>query len=477
MSSSKRFLCFCLSFAGGVFLDSFFSVSLILFIFALAFSVFLFSVLRQRKKAVFAGFCLLFLLAGAARHSAELSKLGDCEEKQEAVVRGVVSRDPDVRETHQKVTVGKTLITAGKYENIEYGDFLEVKGALEEPEVFEGFNYKDYLKKEGVCCVMYYPEVEISERNRGNFLYEKIFSLKKDLRRIISENISPPEASVLGAIVLGDKRKISSAWQEKLNFAGVRHLTAVSGMHIAVLTAIIMSFLIGLGLNRQRSFYLTIFLAFLFVALTGFQSSAIRAAVMGGIFLTAQRLGRASVSFRALVMAAVLMLAFNPFLLRLDAGFQLSFMAVAGIIYLSPFFRKILKKAPESFQIKGILAMTFSAQVFTLPLLIYNFGYFSLVSPFTNLLIVPLLPLIMVLGFAFLFSGLIWSKLAWFFSIPLDFLLKYLTGIVEIFSSFSFSACRIEISWLWLIAVYLVIGFSAWKINKEEKNKEFDCLN
>jgi len=111
--------------------------------------------------------------------------------------------------------------------------------------------------------------------------------------------------------------------------------------------------------------------------------------------------------------------------------------------------------------------LTLSAQIFTLPILIFNFGYFSLVSPLTNILIVPLLPFIIAIGFVFAFSGMVFQPLGWLLSLPVGFLLIYLTKVVDFFSSFSFTAFFLEISWAWLIICYLILGLLTWWLQRK----------
>jgi len=224
----------------------------------------------------------------------------------------------------------------------------------------------------------------------------------------------------------------------------------------------------------------------LFIIMTGLQPSAIRAGIMGGLFLLGQYLGRLSVSSRAIIFAATLMLIQNPLLLRLDVGFQLSFLAMMGIIYLMPIFRDyFLKWFPiEWFQkhwwlswlptksLGSILAMTLAAQVFTLPILIYNFGYMSLVAPLTNVLIVPLLPFVMGLGFIFGILGMIFQPLGWMFSWPAWLLLTYVTKIVDFFSNLPLASLIIEnLHWIWLIIAYLILGSLTWRLNQKQKLK------
>lgn len=445
------------------------------------------------KKLVVLGFCLLFLILGVWHHQQaesritnnELRKYNDLEQKVTLI--GAVIKEPNIREENIKLTVkieelycencsrsidGKILVTVNRYSRYNYGDKLKIIGRLQTPKVFEDFNYKNYLAKDGVYSVMYKPKIELLTINDGepfSVIYEKILQFKDRLRQSIYRSLSPPQSAILGAMILGDKRKMPSELKEKLNIAGLRHITAVSGMHVAILTSILMTFLLGLGFWRQHSFYFTIILIALFIVLTGLQASAVRAGIMGGLFLLAQHLGRPNRSSRAIVFAATIMLLHNPLLLRLDIGFQLSFLAMLGIIYLSPTFNNWFKFIPEEhfLNLRSILAMSFSAYFFTLPILIYNFGRFSTVALITNLLVLPSIYWIMIFGFVFGLAGLIWQPLAWVLSWPAWLLLTYVVKIIDWFSQIPWAQLTLEISWFWLVVAYLFLGMIAWRLHKK----------
>jgi len=497
MSYSKLFLYCNLSFLGGIFLNSFLKIPqptlwffLILILVLVIFIKF--------KKLVTITLCVLFLFVGIWRHQiAELRIINDEMRKynnypKSITLSGVVTKEPEIKDNTQ-LTIEvesingllesefqnlkkRILIITDKYPNYEYGDRLKITGKLKTPENFSDFNYKDYLAKDGIYSVMYWPEIELLERGKytsvTRAVYSKILDLKNSLREGIYQNLSPPQSSILGAIILGDKREISEEWKEKLNLAGVRHITAVSGLHVAVLTTVLMSLLLWLGFWRQQAFYFTIFLITFFIVMTGLQSSAIRAGIMGGLFLLGQYLGRLSISSRTIVFAGAVILVQNPLLLRLDVGFQLSFLAMLGIIYLLPTFKEWLKFIPSE-NLKSILAMTFSAYLFTLPILIYNFGYISLIAPITNILIVPFLYWIMIFGFIFGIIGIAWGTLGWVFSFPAWFLLTYLTKVVDFFSQPWTTKTLENIHWIWLMISYLILSFLTWKLNKKKNQPIF----
>lgn len=441
----------------------------------------------SKSKMFLIGFCFICFLLAVWRgqvielriKNSELNKYNDSDE--EVVLVGTVVKEPDVRNTNTKLTIQingeKILATVNRYPEYKYGDELKIIGRLQTPPILEGFDYKDYLENKGIYSVIYWPKIEtiINQEGRGpvSTFYGKILDFKDRLRESIYQNISPPQSSILGAVILGDKDRMSNDLKEKLNIAGVRHITAVSGLHIVLISGILMSLLISFGFWRSQAIYISLVVLFLFIALTGFQVSSIRAGIMGGLFLLGQRIGRKSISSRAIVMAAAVMLAINPLLLFHDVGFQLSFLAALGIIYLSSAIRRWLRFVPEIklLPLRSILTMTFSAYLFTLPILIYNFGSISLVAPLTNILILPFIQWIMLSGFLFGLAGIFWSGLGWFLSFPCWFLLTYLLKVVDLFSH-SWAAKSLEnIHWLWLVISYLILGLFVWYIRKREKLK------
>ncbi len=451
MTKSQVFRYFCLSFVGGIFINSIFLLPQMLLLGFLIFGLILISVpssLNFKKRAGFvvAGFCLMFLVAGVWRHQTVLLKIPQIKEEN-VNFTAIVVEDPDIRETSTGLTLkeaepqsigGKILVIIWRYPEYRYGDKLKITGKLQAPPVFEGFNYRDYLKKDGVFAIMNWPEIEVVGSSYGNLASEALFSFKNKFKESIRRFISPPESGILEALVFGDESGISKEWKDKLNFTGTRHIAAVSGMNISIIASLILNFLLAVGFWRKQAFYFSAVLLVLYILMIGAPASAVRAGIMGGILLYSQYLGKLSSAGRSLVFAATLMLFLNPLLLMLDVGFQLSFLAVLGIIYLQPRFLKWLRKIPEPkiFPLKSTLAATFAAQVFTLPILIYNFGYVPILSPAANILIVPFLAPLTILLFIFGLSSIIFWPLGYILSWPVWLSLSYITSVIDIFSKF-----------------------------------------
>jgi len=167
------------------------------------------------------------------------------------------------------------------------------------------------------------------------------------------------------------------------------------------------------------------------------------------------------------------MLTFNPLLLRYDVGFQLSFLAVLGIIYIKPIFDKWLEKWQKKEELSGVLhiiTMTLAAQIATLPVLIYNFGRISFISPIANVLIVPALSYIMGLGLAFNLGTVLWSFLGKILVWPTYIGLTYIVCLTDYLSQFPFAAREISnVHWIWLIGYYILLIGWLWQYRKRKK--------
>jgi competence protein ComEC len=206
--------------------------------------------------------------------------------------------------------------------------------------------------------------------------------------------------------------------------------------------------------------------------LTGAQPSSVRAGIMGSLVLLALFSGRLSDPKNAILCAASFMILINPKVLKYDIGFQLSFLATIGIIYLSPFLKKILKFIPNTFKFREMVMMTISAQILTLPIIIYNFERLSLIAPLANVMVVPLVPLIMTSGLLVGISGMVWIVLGKIFSFVSWALLSYEIFVVNMLSKVPFASLEIEKIWQgWIIIYYAVIIYIIWYLRMKDRKK------
>src|SRR4030042_738367 len=299
MSVSKIFLFFFLAFVVGIFLDSLIGIPLILMLGFLLLGLILITVFWRPRidpnhktgsgKIALAGFCILFIVLGIWRHDLVRAAAKDGlspynDTGKEVTLIGIVSREPDVRANSTGLTVegtlasdrakaavsGKILVTASRYSGYKYGDELEITGKLETPsDYIEGFNYKDYLSKDGIYSEMSWPKITATGENKGNVVYKYLFAFKNKLKESVNSVMSPPQSGLLEALFFGDEENISQEWKGKFNITGTRHITAVSGMNITIIAALILNFLLLLGLYRSQAFYISVILIILFILMIG----------------------------------------------------------------------------------------------------------------------------------------------------------------------------------------------------------------
>ncbi len=428
------------------------------------------------------GFCFFFFIFGAWRYQAsnyEIYHNGLTEYwGEEVIFNGSIIEKPESRQSNSRIEVqiegvdAKVLVTAWKYPEYNYGDKLRIEGKLEKPSFFEGFDYQPYLGKDGIYAVMYKPKIELLEKNTRNPIKKNLIVFKEKLRKSIDLILPSPQSGLLEALFFGDEENISKEWINKFNDTGTRHITAVSGMNITIISSLVLNLFLILGLWRKQAFYFSIIFVIFYVSIIGAPSAAVRAGIMGIIFLISQYFGRDSSGVRIIVISAFLMLLFNPLLLILDIGFQLSFLAILGLVYLQPIFYNWFQKIPNVFEMRYTLSATLAAQFFTLPISVYNFGRVSLVGPLVNLLIVPLITSITILGFILSFIGLISTNLGIALSFPVWLVLTYILKIINLSSYFPFYNIIWEgVSLIWVIIAYFVLGFLIWKINKKREIK------
>ena len=388
-----------------------------------------------------------------------------------------VIEEPEKQISKNKITAynqdldAKILITTPVYPEIKYGNVLQINGALKEPPVFKGFNYKDYLKYEKIYFLMYYPEIEILGKTCGNPMKKILISFKNKLK-ISLQNIAPvPISGFFEALIFGDENNIPEHWKQKLNISGTRHIAAVSGANITIMCMILLNVLLYLGFWRKHALWVSIILIFFYILMIGAPACAIRAGIMGALLLLAQNFGRIAQPERIMVFTLGFMLISNPLLLKHDIGFQLSFLAFAGLIYLGPLFLKILKKlkVPKFLEIRMSLASTLSAQIFVLPILLYNFGQLSLVAPITNILILPTITFLTISGFLFGFIGIFSQTLAQILSWPSQILMILIIKIIDFFSEISWASKTINVSGIFVVISYGLLAIFIYFLKKREK--------
>ncbi|MEK7500898.1 MAG: ComEC/Rec2 family competence protein [Patescibacteria group bacterium] len=276
----------------------------------------------------------------------------------------------------------------------------------------------------------------------------------------VNKIMPQPEAAVFNGMVLGYDKNIPASLKESYNITGTRHILAISGMNISIVSLMLMNLGLAIGLWRRQAFWLALGGIIAFVLLVGSPPSAVRAGLMAGIVLWARNRGRLFLAWRPLVLAAFFMVLLNPRLLIFDIGFQLSFLAVAGILYFKNFWDRVFGWLPIKLA-RELLSLSFSAQITTWPIILYNFGTFSLIGPVANIFVVPFLNPIMLLGLGFAVFWW-WPVLAKMFLWPAWLILKLADKAVEFFAAFPWASLNLGKPGL-IVLIYYPFLFWLWK--------------
>jgi len=440
-------LCFII----GVGLATLFRLPLIVLYLGIISSIVTVILTTKKTTLKVVGWCILFLILGIVRyqlsiplvnenHLAFYNNLSTIEfsKRQSITFQGIIDDEPDVRKDHIKYKVkgldkrGNVLVRTSLFPQYNYGDVLEIKCELVEPEVIEEFQYDKYLALSNIYSICYRGQIKLIDSNQGNIFKATIFKIKAKVVETVSQILPEPQSSFLGGLLWGAKKGMPEDVLENFTKTGVTHIIAVSGYNITIIAVMLTNLFIGLGLSRKKAFWLIIFGIIFFVVITGSPASIVRAGIMGTVALISQTIGRATKMHNTLVIVCVIMLLFNPKVLIWDAGFQLSFLATIGLIYLSPRLEKFTKWMPSIFQLRESFNSTMSAIIVTAPLIIFQFGRFSFLAPIANLLILPVIPLNMAVGFLVVVLGLIWLPLGQAIGYVSWVILTYVLWLTEI---------------------------------------------
>ncbi len=321
-------------------------------------------------------------------------------------VSSAVLSDPTVYRSSQYLKINNLKIYLPKFPAIHYGDFVVIEGNVEDSK----------LNNAKLTNLVTQKTFGSSFRNRIISFYQKV--------------LPEPEAGLLSGITLGSKGALDNDFYDRTKLTGVAHVVVASGTNVAFVA----SFLFGISLlffKRQKSIYIVILGIILYLFLAGFDAPLVRAAVMSAFIFLGEEIGRVVNKWKVYFFTVGLMLVYNPDWTT-DLGFLLSFAATASIMLFESKIRKFLKKFPEFF--KETLSTTLAAEIGVAPILLYSFGQFNPLSPLINLLVLPTVPPLMVLGAAAGMTGLLWEPVGRAFLYLAYPMLWWFTHVVAIFS-------------------------------------------
>ncbi len=337
---------------------------------------------------------------------------------------------------------GKVQVSVkpGVSDNIKYADYIKISGKVSKPFNFNSkpniyknrFDFSLIFRRQDIYYVIHVSKADdiaiLAQDSTYGFL-KNINNISDKLNSLLFSYLPTVTATFYSAILLGRKESGYFLLNDIFAKSGTAHILAISGMNVGIIAFIIIFFLKAIGFKRRLRLIITILALILHCILTGMMSPVLRATIMA-IFIIIGKLSEREVGvYNSLSLAAFLMLLFEPRYV-FDIGFQLSFLAVLGIVSLSPVFIKILThitKAQELADSNLLLyslfrfiiftfAVSFAAWLSVAPIIIYNFKIITPVALLANILIVPAVTFIQVVGTVFLISAMIFPVSALVFT-------------------------------------------------------------
>jgi competence protein ComEC len=347
----------------------------------------------------------------------------------------------------------------------EIGDILQIKTTLlknSPPNNPNQFDYSKYLENKQIFAQLY---TDADEIKIGNEIDKNIWYYTSKLRSEIIRNLEKSkfhktELNVAIALILGQQQDISPEIIRDYQYAGAVHILSVSGLHIGFILLFVTFILKPLPNTKRGSlFKLIIILTTLsiFGIIAGLAPSVVRSVTMFSFVAIGTHLRRSVNIYHTLLVSILIILLFEPSFL-FDVGFQLSYIALFFIIWLQPLLASIwLPKNKITKYIWDILTVSFAAQIGTLPLSIYYFHQFPGLFFVTNLVIIPLLSIIMILGVLVMVLAA-FGYVPFFLAKPLEWSIYYLNKIINTIASLEqFIIHNIPFNYYLLVSSYLLI--------------------
>jgi len=399
--------------------------------------------LKHKLSDIFI-YCSVFVLGGAllcntqVLHARHIARYASHINKITYVLKGVVDSDPESRNRRSsfvfktegiavnglaRACLGKVLVRISTKSKLCYGEELILKGRLSRP---FSRSYRTYLSNQGIFFIMYVQsdaDVVRLKRNRGQAVKRFALRLKNKISCIFSKHLSALTASVLEAMVLGEKENVPAPLYKSMIRTGTVHILVVSGFNVGIVAFAVMLVLKLLRAPRKMRFLITAACLIVYCLMTGVSNPVVRATIMALLYMLAYFFKREPGIYNSLSVAVIFILALNPRQL-FDIGFQLSFASVISIAYIYPKLKQLIhtevtRLKPLGFIADGFL-VSLSAWLGTMGFIAYYFKIFSPVTVLANIFIVPLASFMTLCGFSLLLAAIISPSIAAFFALTTE---------------------------------------------------------
>lgn len=382
------------------------------------------------------------------------------------VVINVAEETKVAEKTKEIEEVGNQLAYSGQMKIVAYmstsekpilGQDVVLSGVAALPEHATnpgGFDAADYYKAKKIF--MFLKDTSYVETGvKKSELLNTLQGIKERVASVYDQTFEPKAASVLSAMVLGDKRGLDRDTRNMYQLNGIAHILAISGLHIAILGMTLFEWLRKRTGSYRISGCVAMIVVVFYGIMTGLSGSTSRAVIMMGLVMIGKAKGRSADLLTSAGIASIGMAVWNPYVIR-DAGFQLSFAAVAGLAVIHPVYVQTFGKKGKLRQAFGV---SLSSSLATLPICVFYYYQFPLYGILLNLLVVPLVSCLLMSALVTAGCGIISIKAAELARIPAHFILILYERLCGLSEKIPFSSINVgHISVRMVLVYYLGLG-------------------
>ena len=409
-------------------------------------------------------FCLALFLGVMRMQFSEVKNSFVCP--QVCTFAGTVITSPETKDVYQIFAVRldessqvyDVQVKAPLYPKYRVGDSLTLSGKVTEPSTGmdhdgkQAFNYSRYLQLHSIGSEMFYPKIEqtTSVSDQPKSIITSLKQLQEFFLATIFLYVREPATSLASGMLFGDS-SMSKELVETFRTVGLSHIIVLSGFNIAVLITFVLLLLFVLPLIL-RVLVAAVFVV-LFVLMVGAEVSIVRATGMSFIALAALLVGRAYTARHALLLSLIAITLYEPRHLLYDVSLHLSFLATAGIVYLSDGLRLLFIKI-KSKVYQEVCTTTLAAYLATLPYILYTFGTVSVYALLANLIVLPLVPMVMLFTFITVVTAPLFDGFGAVFGFITSLLGDFIIFVARSIEGLPFASVEFSITPLVMIGMY-----------------------
>lgn len=362
----------------------------------------------------------------------------------------------------------KMLLNYYDRQVLDLNDEVRIRGVLLLPKENTNpglFNYRLYLQTKKIYTTLnanstYVDIISKGELSHGMLLRVKF---KERIKGILDTTLNEKNSNIMNSIVLGDSSFLDDETGTRFRELGLSHILAVSGLHIGIIYMFISKALRLLSIDKRKSVVVALIIIWSYGYLIGFPASVLRSSIMFSLLSLSSLVYRRYDSINTLSLAAFLLLFIKPLWIY-DVGFQLSFVATASIIILTPRIKWLI----SIYSKKGakLLSTLFAVQIGLLPVLAYHFNSYAVMSLISNLILIPIFSFSLILCLVLILMSLVSINLSILLGFLLNVILDFTNLIIDIFYNFSFLNISLPSLGIGYILCYYLMIFICLRIIK-----------